>query len=86
MRTCILLMVIFLAVTTSVIAKDEQFRMGDIVDIIAGEYEGGSAQIQTRIPDDRKDPCKVHQYYATITRKNLTTQAYVCHEDLKESK
>lgn len=60
-----------------------EFVFGDTAYVVSGPYRGSKVQIFNQINDEYKRPCKVHQYYAQVTRKGLSKADYVCHEDLE---
>lgn len=61
----------------------EELAFGDRALAVSGEFKGSSIQVLHQMNDRYMQPCKVHQYYVKATKNKLTTEAYVCHEDLR---
>ncbi len=67
--------------TTKPVTIDE-FRFGDTVDIVAGEYAGGSCVVINKVNDKLTRKGCTKEYYAYIMRRGFWLQDYVCHEEL----
>lgn len=60
----------------------DEYRFGDTVDIIAGEYAGGSAVIANKVAPQATRPGCSKEYAVFVMRRGFWLQDFVCHEDL----
>jgi hypothetical protein len=63
--------------------QTEEFAFGDVVKAVEGPYRKSRIVISSMYSDDYKAPCEMHKYVAKISRNGISTEALVCHENLR---